>query len=191
MDSVASQRATAALAAGGTAAESPSLGLRCCSKNAASPHNKVADSPAGKAAQFEREVVPLRESLYRHALHMCQNHDDAEDLVQETMVKAYRNFHSFASDSNLRAWLYRIQTNTYINAYHRRRRRPVQYSTDGMTDHELATQARRTSTGHVSAEDQALAASPDTEIMASMRSLPEQFRAVVYYADVEGFDIGR
>jgi RNA polymerase sigma-70 factor, ECF subfamily len=131
--------------------------------------------------------VPLRESLYRHALHMCQNHDDAEDLVQETMVKAYRNFHSFASLSNLRAWLYRIQTNTYINAYRRMRRRPVQYSTDGITDHELATHARRTSTAHVSAEDQALAALPDTEIMAAMRSLPEQFRAVVYYADVEGF----
>jgi RNA polymerase sigma-70 factor, ECF subfamily len=187
MDSVASQRATTALAAGETAAESRSLGLRCCSENAASPRNKVADSAAAKAAQFEREVVPLRESLYRHALRMCQNHDDAEDLVQETMVKAYRNFHSFGSDSNLRAWLYRIQTNTYINAYRRRRRRPVEYSADGVTDHELATQARRISTGHVSAEDQALAALPDTEIMAAMRSLPEQFRAVVYYADVEGF----
>jgi RNA polymerase sigma-70 factor, ECF subfamily len=187
MDSITSQRATAALATGGTAAESPSLGLRCHSKNLASPHNKGTDSPTGKAAQFEHEVVPLRESLYRHAWHMCQNHDDAEDLVQETMVKAYSNFHSFASDSNLSAWLYRIQTNTYIIAYRRRRRRPVLYSTGGITDHELATQARRTSTGHVSAEDQALAALPDTEIMAAMRSLPEQFRAVVYYADVEGF----
>jgi len=157
MNTVASQRATAALARG------------------------------GKAAQFEREVVPLRESLYRHALHMCQNHDDAEDLVQDTMVKAFRNFHSFASDSNLRAWLYRIQTDSYINAYRLRRRRPVQYSTDGITEHELATQARRTSTGHVSAEDQALAALPDTEIMAAMRALPEQCRAVVHYADVEGF----
>ena len=187
MDSVASQRVAAAQAAGGTAGESPSRGLRCCSKNAASPHNKVAESPARKAALFEREVVPLRESLYRHALHMCQNHDDAEDLVQDTMVKAFCNFRSFASDSNLRAWLYRIQTNIYINAYRRGRQRPVQYAMDGITDHEPATQARRTSTGHVSAEDQALAALPDTEIMAAMRSLPEQCRAVVYYADVEGF----
>ena len=89
MYSVASQRVAAAQAAGGTAGESPSRGLRCCSKNAASPHNKVAESPARKAALFEREVVPLRESLYRHALHMCHNHDDAEDLVQDTMVKAY------------------------------------------------------------------------------------------------------
>ena len=187
MDSVASQRATTALAAGETAAESPSLGLRCYSKNAASPQNKVAESSAGEAAQFEREVVPLRESLYGHAFDMCQNHDDAEDLVQDTMVQAFRNFHSFASDSSLRAWLYRIQTNIYSNAYRRRRRRPVQYSMDGITDHELATQARRTSTGHVSAEDQALAALPDTEIIAAMQSLPEQCRAVVYYADVEGF----
>ena len=187
MDSVTSQRTTAAPATGGTAAEGPGLGLRCCSKHAASPHNQVADFLAEKAAQFEREVLPLRESLYRHALRMCQNHDDAEDLVQETMVKAYRNFHSFASDSNLSAWLYRIQTNTYISAYRRRRRRPVEYSADGITDHELETQARRTSTGHVSAEDQALATFPDTEIMAAMRSLPDQLRAVVYYADVEGF----
>jgi RNA polymerase sigma-70 factor (ECF subfamily) len=108
---------------------------------AASPRDKVAHSPAAKAAQLEREVVPLRESLYRHALRMCQNHDDAEDLVQETMVKAYRNFHSFASDSNLTAWLYPIQTNTYINAYRRMRRRPVQHSTDSITDNELAIPA--------------------------------------------------
>jgi RNA polymerase sigma-70 factor (ECF subfamily) len=103
------------------------------------------------------------------------------------MVKAYSNFDSLLPDSNFKAWLYRIQTNTYISAYRRRRRRPVQYSTDAITDQELAAQAQRTSTRHVSAEDQALAALPDTEIMAAMQSLPAQFRAVVYYADIEGF----
>jgi RNA polymerase sigma-70 factor, ECF subfamily len=131
--------------------------------------------------------MPLREPLYLHALRMCHNHADAEDLVQDTMVQAYSNFDSFLPGSNFKAWLNRIQTNTYITTYRRRRRRPVQCSTDGITDQELATQARRTSTGQVSAEDQALAALPDTEIMAAMRSLPEQFRTVVYYADVEGF----
>ncbi len=183
MDSVSSQRVAAAQATARTAGESPSRGLRCGSKNAASPHNQIAQSPARKAALFEREVAPLRESLYRHALHMCQNHDDAEDLVQDTMVEAFCNFRSFASDSNLREWLYRIQTNIYINAY----RRPVQYAMDGITDHEAATQTRRTSTGHVWAEDQALSALPDNEIMAATRSLPDQCRAVVHYADVEGF----
>jgi RNA polymerase sigma-70 factor, ECF subfamily len=188
MDSVASQPATAGPPTGGTAVKSLSPGLRCYSKNAASQHNNVADPPAGeKAARFEREVMPLREPLYLHALRMCHNHADAEDLVQDTMVKAYSNFDSFLPDSNLKAWLYRIQTNAYINTYRRGRRRPVQYSTDAITDQELTAQAQRTSTRHVSAEDQALAALPDTEIMAAMQSPPEQFRAVVYYADVAGF----
>jgi RNA polymerase sigma-70 factor (ECF subfamily) len=187
MDIVASQPATAAPATGRTAVDGPRPGLCCHFKNAASQVDSVGDPPVReRAARFEREVVPLREPLYRHALRMCQNHDDAEDLVQDTMVKAYSNFHSFVPDSNLKAWLYRIQTNTYINAYRRKRRQPVQYSTDAITDHELAAHAQRTSTGHVSAEDQALAALPDTEIMAAMQSLPEQFRAVVYYADVKG-----
>jgi RNA polymerase sigma-70 factor, ECF subfamily len=188
MDSVASQPATAAPPTGGTAVKSLGPGLRCNSKNAASQHNNVADSPVReKAARFEREVIPLREPLYLHALRMCHNHADAEDLVQDTMVKAYSNFDSFLPGSNFKAWLNRIQTNTYINTYRRRRRRPVQCSTDTITDQELATQTQRTSTRHVSAEDQALAALPDTEIVAAMQSLPEQFRAVVYYADVEGF----
>ena len=188
MDSVASQPAVAAPPIEGAAVKSLSPALRCYFKNAASQHNNVADPPSGgKAARFEREVMPVRGPLYLHALRMCHNHADAEDLVQDTMVKAFSNFDSFLPGSNFKAWLYRIQMNTYINTYRRRRRRPVQCSTDTITDQELAAQAQRTSTRHVSAEDQALAALPDTEIMAAMQSLPEQFRAVVYYADVEGF----
>ena len=188
MDSIALQPATAAPPTGGTAVKCISPGLRCYSKSAASQHNNVADPPAReKAARFEREVMAHREPLYLHALRMCHNHADAEDLVQDTMVKAYSNFDSFLPGSNFKAWLNRIQTNTYINTYRRRARRPVQYSTDTITDKELAAQAQRTSTQHVSAEDQALAALPDTEIVAAMHSLPEQFRTVVYYADVEGF----
>src|ERR1700730_12991967 len=162
MDIIASQPASAAPPTGGTAVKSISPGLRCYSKNAASQHNNVADPPAReKAARFEREVMPHREPLYLHALRMCHNHADAEDLVQDTMVKAYSNFDSFLPGSNFKAWLNRIQTNTY----RRRRRRPVQCSTDTITDQELATQAQRTSTRYASAEDQALAALPDTEIM--------------------------
>jgi RNA polymerase sigma-70 factor, ECF subfamily len=147
-------------------------------------HNNVADPPAGeKAVRFERKVMPLREPLYLHALRMCHNHADAEDLLQDTMVKAYSNFDSFLPGSNFKAWLNRIQTNTY----RRTRRRPVQCSTDTITDQELAAEAQRTSARHVSAEDQAVAALPDTQIMAGMQSLPERFRSVVYYADVEGF----
>ena len=188
MDIIASQPASAAPPTGGTAVKSISPGLRWYFKNAASRHNNVADPPAReKAARFEREVMPHREPLYLHALRMCHNHADAEDLVQDTMVKAYSNFDSFLPGSNFKAWLNRIQTNTYINTYRPRGRRPVQHSTDTITDQELTAQAQRASTQHVSAEDQALAALPDTEVMAAMQSLPEQFRAVVYYADVEGF----
>jgi RNA polymerase sigma-70 factor (ECF subfamily) len=186
MDIVASQPATAAPPAGRTAVESRSPEVRF-SKRAAMRRNND-DPPEGeKAARFEREVVPLREPLFRRALGMCHNRADAEDLVQDTMVKAYNNFHSFVPGSNLKAWLYRIQTNTYINGYRRKRRQPVVCSTEGLTDRQLAAHSQRTSTGPVSAEDEALATLPDTEVMAAMQSVPEQFRAVLYYADVEGF----
>jgi RNA polymerase sigma-70 factor, ECF subfamily len=140
-----------------------------------------------KSARFEREVVPIRDRLYRHALRMCRNHADAEDLVQDTMVKAYSSFHSYVPETNVNAWLYRILTNTYINGYRRKRRQPVQCSTEGITDEDLVAHAQRVSTGLVSAEDQALRTLPDGEIKAAMLALPDQFRAVVYYADVEGF----
>jgi RNA polymerase sigma-70 factor, ECF subfamily len=188
MDIVASQPAIAAPAATGSAVESPSPAARGYSKKPPLQGNNVADPPtAEKATRFEQQIMPLREPLYRHALRMCHNRADAEDLLQDTMVKAYSSFHSFSPDSNLRAWLYRIQTNTYINGYRKKRRQPVQCSTDEITDHELAAHAQRMSTGLNSAEDAALATLPDSEVMAAMQSVPEQFRAVVYYADVEGF----
>jgi len=188
MNIVTSQAATAAPATGRTPVEGFSPGMGGCSENLASQLNNDAELPSGeKAARFEREVVPLHEVLYQHALHMCHNHADAEDLVQDTMVKAYSSFHSFLPDTNLKAWLYRIQTNTYVDGHRRKLRQPIQCSTSGISEQELAAHARRTSTGPVSAEDEALAALPDTEIMAAMQSLPDQFRAAVYYADVEGF----
>jgi RNA polymerase sigma-70 factor, ECF subfamily len=187
MNIVTSQPATAA-ATGGTPVEGFSPEMGGYSENLASQPNNDAELPSGeKAARFEREVVPLHEVLYQHALHMCHNHADAEDLVQDTMVKAYSSFHSLVPDTSLKAWLYRIQTNTYIDGYRRKLRQPIQCSTNGLTEQELAAHARRTSTGPVSAEDEVLAALPDTEIMAAMQSLPDQFRAAVYYADVEGF----
>ena len=185
MDIFASQPATDP-AAGRTSIESRSPGVRFC-KRASMQRNKDDLSTGEKEARFEREIVPLREPLFRRALGMCSNRADAEDLVQDTMVKAYNKFHSFVPGSNPKAWLYRIQTTTYINGYRRKRRQPVVHSTEGLTDRQLAAHSQRTSTGPVSAEDEALANLPDTEVMAALQSLPEQFRAVVYYADVEGF----
>ena len=139
------------------------------------------------SARFEREVVPLCDLLYRNAFRMSKNHADAEDLVQETVMKAYAHFDSFRSDTNLKAWLVRILTNTYINGYRQKRRRPVQYSTEHLTDQYLTeANARSAASALRSAEDHTLDLLADNDIKAAMQALPAQFREVVYYADVAG-----
>ena len=135
---------------------------------------------------FIRDVTPLLGPLYWQALRMTRHHADAEDLLQDTMLKAYTHFHAFQQGTNLKAWLYRILTNNYINAYRKRQRRPAQFPAEEITDQQLATHAQHTSTGLRSAEDEALAALPDNAIKAAMQALPAQFRMAVYYADVEG-----
>jgi RNA polymerase sigma-70 factor, ECF subfamily len=135
---------------------------------------------------FVRDVTPLLGPLYRQALRMTRHPADAEDLLQDTMLKAYAHFHKFQQGTNLRAWLYRILTNNYINAYRKRQRRPAQFPTEEITDQQLATQAQHTSTGLRSAEDEALETMPDNAIKTAMQALPQQFRMAVYYADVEG-----
>jgi RNA polymerase sigma-70 factor, ECF subfamily len=141
---------------------------------------------AGQGESFEREALPLLEPLFRHALRMTHNRSDAEELVQDTMMKAYAGFESFRGGTNFRAWLYRILTNTYINNYRRKQRQPVQCLTDEIPDQQLAAAAHHSSTGLRSAEDQALAELPDTEVAAAMQKLPKQFAVAVFYADVVG-----
>jgi RNA polymerase sigma-70 factor, ECF subfamily len=139
------------------------------------------------SARFEREALPLRGTLYRNALRMTRNHADAEDLVQETMMKAYAGFSSFRRDTNMHAWLLRILINSYISDYRKKRRQPLQYSTEEVTEQRLMdTSTRCAPAGLRSAEDQALDSLPDNDIKAAMQALPRQFRDVVYYADVEG-----
>ena len=138
-------------------------------------------------ARFEREVVPMRESLYRRALRLCRNHLDAEDLTQETMLKAYKGFHSFQPGSNLNAWMFRILTNVHINAYRKRRTQVEQCFGEELTDQQLSeAYARCTPQDLRSAEEVALDSLPDNDIKAAMQALPVQFRTAVYYADVEG-----
>lgn len=136
--------------------------------------------------RFEQEALPLLDQLYGGALRMTRNPADAEDLVQETFVKAFQAFDRFKQGTNLKAWLYRIMTNTYINHYRKVQRAPSQTSTENVTDHQIYASSSHDSTGLESAEVEALNRIPNEEIADAMNNLPEEYRMVVYYADVEG-----
>lgn len=135
---------------------------------------------------FERDAVPLLGQLYGAALRLTRNRVDAEDLVQETCLKAYAAFDTFHAGSNLRAWLYRILTNNYIDACRSRQRRPAQHLTEEITDRHLLRSAAHTSTGPRSAETEALDRFLDSDVAAALRELSEDMRMAVYLADVEG-----
>jgi RNA polymerase sigma-70 factor (ECF subfamily) len=140
-----------------------------------------------RAERFERDAMPLLDQLYSAAMRMTRNPADAEDLVQETYLKAYAAFASFSAGTNLKAWLYRILTNTYINGYRKRQRQPLQSPTDEITDWQLAKAESHTSSGLRSAEIEAMDRLPDNDVKEALQQLPEDFRLAVYLADVEGF----
>jgi RNA polymerase sigma-70 factor (ECF subfamily) len=145
------------------------------------------ESKAERSARFTADAMPLLDQLYGAALRMTRNPADAEDLVQETFLKAYAAFGSFTEGTNLRAWLYRILTNTYINGYRKRQRQPQVTATDEIADWQLADAESHTSTGLRSAEMEALDRLPDSDVKNALQELPEDFRLAVYLADVEGF----
>jgi RNA polymerase sigma-70 factor, ECF subfamily len=151
--------------------------------------SSAAPAPAGQdlLERFERDVLPLLPGLYGAALRMTRNPADAEDLLQETTLRAYRGFASFEEGTNLKAWLYRILTNSFINTYRKRQREPQ--TVEGPDDFDEWFLFDRLGSRSVqrSAEEDVLDGIPDAEVKAALESIPENFRMAVLLADVEGF----
>ena len=146
-----------------------------------------AETPAERAARFEADAMPYLDQLYSAALRTTRNPADAQDLVQETFTKAFAAFHQYKPGTNLKAWLYRILTNTYINTYRKRQRQPLQSDASEVEDYQLSRAESHTSRGLRSAETEALDHLPDSDVKRALQEIPEDFRLAVYLADVEGF----
>lgn len=170
------------------------VGWRVMSEDRATPVDALPESetpePESEAARverFERDAIPYLDQLYSATMRMTRNPQDAEDLVQETFAKAYASFHQFREGTNLKAWLYRILTNTFINTYRKKQREPQSSFGEDIEDWQLARAESHTSTGLKSAEMEALERLPDSDVKDALAKLPEDFRLAVYLADVEGF----
>ena len=149
------------------------------------PQTGTRHSPEAER-RFRDDVVPLLPEMYAAALRLTRNPSDAEDLVQETYLRAYRGFAGFKAGTNLRAWMHRILTNSFINTYRKKQREPQTVSDDEIPEWYLYDRMALGS-AEPSAETEALAAMPDQDVQRALESVPERFRLAVLLADVEGF----
>ena len=148
---------------------------------------QAATDDAALRERFERDVLPLLPSLYGAAMRLTRNPADAEDLIQETYLRAYRGFSGFKEGTNLKAWLYRILTNSFINTYRKKQREPqIVEGPDDIGEWYLYDKLGGRNV-EVSAENEVLDQIPDADVKAALESLPENFRIPVLLADVEGF----
>jgi RNA polymerase sigma-70 factor (ECF subfamily) len=139
-------------------------------------------------ARFQRDALPILDSLYAGALRMTRNAADAEDLVQETMLRAYRSFHRFQEGTNLKAWLFRIMTNAYINTYRKKQREPQKVSQDDAEEFDLYQELKDHEGAYAETpETIVLAGLLDSDIVEAIDDLPDQFRMAVILSDIEGF----
>jgi RNA polymerase sigma-70 factor, ECF subfamily len=168
-------------------AQTPAVGSELVGYERETVTEAGSENTQERRERFERDAMPLIDQLYGAALRMTRNPADAEDLVQETFLKAYSKFHQFREGTNLKAWLYRILTNTYINSYRKKKRQPLTSPTDEITDWQLADAESHSASGLRSAETEALDHLPDSDVKDALQQLGEDFRLTVYLADVEGF----
>lgn len=137
--------------------------------------------------RFAEEALPFLDAMYGAAMKFTRNPQDAQDLLQETFLKAYAAFSRFQEGTNLKAWLYRIMTNTFINTYRKQQREPFLGAVDDLEDWQLGGAESTTSTAARSAEAEALDRTPSTVVTKALNDLDDDRRMVVYLADVEGF----